>query len=156
MLCWKWGPALAAGCTIVMKPAEQTPLTALYLAHLTVEVNFVLFDDKKNKKSRNYSKLSQAGFPPGVINIVNGFGATAGAAMSSHPGINKIAFTGSTAVRTNKLLDFLKRIKSNNNLLWMRQVGKMIMEAAAKSNLKRVSLELGGKSPLVVFPDVDC
>ena len=117
MLCWKWGPALAAGCTIVMKPAEQTPLTALYLAHLTVEVNFVLFDDKKNKKSRNYSKLSQAGFPPGVINIVNGFGATAGAAMSSHPGINKIAFTGSTAVRTNKLLDFLKRIKSINNLL---------------------------------------
>jgi len=109
MLAWKWGPALAAGCTIVMKPAEQTPLTALYMAHLTTE----------------------AGFPPGVINIVNGFGATAGAALSSHPDINKIAFTGSTGV------------------------GKMIMEAAAKSNLKRVSLELGGKSPIVVFPDVD-
>ncbi|XP_032794596.2 retinal dehydrogenase 1 [Daphnia magna] len=109
MLAWKWGPALATGCTVVMKPAEQTPLTALYMAHLTIE----------------------AGFPPGVINVVNGFGATAGAALASHERVQKIAFTGSTAV------------------------GKLIMEAAAKSNLKRVSLELGGKSPIVVFPDVD-
>jgi len=106
---WKWGPALAAGCTIVMKPAEQTPLSVLYLAHLSVE----------------------AGFPNGVINVVNGFGRTAGAALTAHKHIDKIAFTGSTAV------------------------GKTIMEIAAKSNLKRVSLELGGKSPLVVFPDVN-
>merc|ERR1712136_20856 len=106
---WKWGPALAAGCTIVMKPAEQTPLSVLYLAHLSVE----------------------AGFPNGVINVVNGFGRTAGAALVAHRHIDKIAFTGSTGV------------------------GKAIMETAAKSNLKRVSLELGGKSPIVVFPDVD-
>jgi aldehyde dehydrogenase (NAD+) len=109
MVSWKWGPALAAGCTVVIKPAEQTPLSALYLAHLSVE----------------------AGFPPGVINVVNGFGETAGAALTSHMDVNKIAFTGST------------------------EVGKLIMAAAAKSNLKRVSLELGGKSPIVVFPDVD-
>ena len=149
MLCWKWGPALAAGCTIVMKPAEQTPLTALYLAHLTIEVKIVLSNDNEQLIKSKY--FWQAGFPPGVINIVNGFGATAGAAMSSHPGINKIAFTGSTAVRSNypKRWDFIA------DLSCMRQVGKMIMAAAASSNLKRVSLELGGKSPLVVFPDVD-
>jgi len=109
MAAWKWGPALTAGCTVVLKPAEQTPLTALYLAHLSVE----------------------AGFPAGVINVVNGFGETAGAALTSHMDVNKIAFTGST------------------------EVGKLIMESAARSNLKRVSLELGGKSPLVVFPDCD-
>merc|ERR1719259_1304152 len=74
MLAWKWGPALAAGCTIVMKPAEQTPLSALHMAALTKE----------------------AGFPDGVINVVNGFGPTAGAAIASHPDINKVAFTGST------------------------------------------------------------
>lgn len=107
MVCWKWGPALAAGCTIVMKPAEQTPLSALHMAALTKE----------------------AGFPDGVINVVNGFGPTAGAAIASHPDINKVAFTGST------------------------EVGKIVMAAAATSNLKRVSLELGGKSPLVVFDD---
>jgi acyl-CoA reductase-like NAD-dependent aldehyde dehydrogenase len=109
MASWKWGPALATGCTIVMKPAEQTPLSALYLANLTLE----------------------AGFPPGVINVVNGFGETAGVALASHMEIDKVAFTGST------------------------EVGKLIMKAAAESNLKRVSLELGGKSPLVVFPDFD-
>ena len=97
MLCWKWGPALAAGCTIVMKPAEQTPLSALYMANLTKE----------------------AGFPNGVINIITGYGPTAGAAIASHPDINKVAFTGST------------------------EVGKIIMKAAADSNLKRVALELG-------------
>ncbi|XP_026470148.1 retinal dehydrogenase 2-like [Ctenocephalides felis] len=109
MISWKWGPALAAGCTIVLKPAEQTPLTALYLAALTKE----------------------AGFPAGVINILPGYGPTAGAAIAEHPDINKVAFTGST------------------------EVGRKVMAAAASSNLKRVSLELGGKSPLVIFDDAD-
>lgn len=109
MLAWKWGPALAAGCTIIMKPAELTPLSALYMAALTKE----------------------AGFPKGVINVVNGHGATAGNAIATHPKIQKVAFTGSVAV------------------------GKLIMENAAKTNLKRVSLELGGKSPLVIFGDAD-
>ncbi|KAK7866620.1 hypothetical protein R5R35_010446 [Gryllus longicercus] len=109
MLAWKWGPALAAGCPIVLKPAEQTPLTALYIAALSKE----------------------AGFPQGVINVLPGYGPTAGAAISSHPDVNKVAFTGST------------------------EVGHLIMEASAKSNLKRVSLELGGKSPLVIMDDAD-
>ncbi|KAL9894008.1 aldehyde dehydrogenase, mitochondrial [Glossina fuscipes] len=109
MLAWKWGPALAVGCTIVLKPAEQTPLTALHMAALAKE----------------------AGFPAGVINVVTGFGPTAGAAISEHPDVQKVAFTGSVPV------------------------GRLVMEAAAKSNLKRVSLELGGKSPLVVFDDAD-
>lgn len=109
MLAWKWSPALATGCTIVLKPAEQTPLSALYAAALAKE----------------------AGFPPGVINVITGYGPTAGAAIAEHPEINKIAFTGST------------------------EVGHLIMAASAKSNLKRVSLELGGKSPLVIFDDVD-
>ncbi|XP_060879078.1 aldehyde dehydrogenase 1A1-like [Metopolophium dirhodum] len=105
----KLGPALATGCTVVLKPAEQTPLTALYLAALSKET----------------------GFPDGVINIVPGYGPTAGKAISSHPDVNKVTFTGST------------------------EVGKLIMEEAAKSNLKHVSLELGGKSPLVIFDDYD-
>lgn len=109
MFAWKLAPALAAGCTVVLKPAEQTPLTALYIASLCKEV----------------------GFPPGVVNVLTGFGPTAGAAISSHPDINKVAFTGST------------------------EVGRLIMEACAKSNLKRCSLELGGKSPLVIFADAD-
>jgi aldehyde dehydrogenase (NAD+) len=109
MLAWKWGPALATGCTIVMKPAEQTPLTALYLASLAKE----------------------AGIPAGVINIITGYGPTAGAAISHHPDIRKVAFTGSV------------------------EVGKIIMKSAADSNLKRVTLELGGKSPLVVCEDAD-
>ncbi|VVC41640.1 Hypothetical protein CINCED_3A010432 [Cinara cedri] len=109
MMAWKLGPALATGCTIILKPAEQTPLTALHVAALT----------------------KKAGFPDGVINVVPGYGPTAGHAISSHPDINKVAFTGST------------------------EVGKLIMVEAAKSNLKRVSLELGGKSPLVVFDDFD-
>ncbi|CAD7092579.1 unnamed protein product [Hermetia illucens] len=109
MLAWKWGPALAAGCTIVLKPAESTPLGALHIASLVKEV----------------------GFPPGVINVVPGYGHTAGAAISSHMDINKVAFTGSVGV------------------------GKKIMEAAAASNLKRVTLELGGKSPLIVCEDFD-
>ncbi|KAH7727129.1 aldehyde dehydrogenase family 1 member A3 [Aphelenchoides avenae] len=109
MQAWKFAPALATGNTIVMKTAEQTPLTALYVAHLAKE----------------------AGFPPGVINVISGYGETAGAAVSAHPDINKVAFTGST------------------------EVGRLIMQAAALSNLKRVSLELGGKSPLVIFSDAD-
>src|SRR5947209_4943993 len=109
MQAWKWGPALAAGCTIVLKPAEQTPLTALRVAALTQE----------------------AGFPDGVLNVVPGYGPTAGAALSSHMDIDKVAFTGEYST------------------------GQIVMEAAAKSNLKRVSLELGGKSPNVVFADAD-
>ncbi|XP_054001280.1 aldehyde dehydrogenase 1A1 [Hylaeus anthracinus] len=109
MLAWKWGPALATGCTIVLKPAEQTPLSALYCAALARE----------------------AGFPPGVVNVITGYGPTAGAAIAEHPDIRKVAFTGST------------------------DIGHIIMAASAKTNLKRVSLELGGKSPLVIFDDVD-
>lgn len=109
MQAWKWGPALASGCTIVLKPAEQTPLTALRIAELAQE----------------------AGFPEGVINVVPGYGPTAGAALSAHMDVDKVAFTGEYTT------------------------GQLVMEAAAKSNLKRVSLELGGKSPNVVFADAD-
>ncbi|UYN91171.1 MAG: aldehyde dehydrogenase family protein [Anaerolineales bacterium] len=109
MAIWKLGPALAAGNTLILKPAEQTPLTALYLAELARE----------------------AGFPPGVLNVLTGPGLPTGAAMAEHAHIAKLAFTGSTSV------------------------GARIMEAAAKSNLKRVSLELGGKSPNVIFADSD-
>ncbi|MGH7170259.1 MAG: aldehyde dehydrogenase family protein, partial [Gemmataceae bacterium] len=109
MQAWKWGPALATGCTIVLKPAEQTPLTALRVAALAQE----------------------AGFPDGVINVVPGYGPTAGAAISGHMDIDKVAFTGEGST------------------------GQIIMTAAAKSNLKRVSLELGGKSPNIVFADAD-
>jgi phenylacetaldehyde dehydrogenase len=108
MAAWKLGPALATGNTVVLKPAEQTPLTALRLGEL----------------------FQEAGFPDGVVNIVSGYGETAGAALAAHPDVDKIAFTGST------------------------EVGKLILQAAA-GNLKKVSLELGGKSPNVVFADVD-
>ncbi|RMG55204.1 MAG: aldehyde dehydrogenase family protein [Acidobacteria bacterium] len=108
LAAWKLGPALATGCTSVLKPAEQTPLTALRLGELILEV----------------------GFPEGVVNIVPGYGETAGAALAAHPGVDKVAFTGST------------------------EVGKLIVQAAA-GNLKKVSLELGGKSPNVVFKDAD-
>jgi len=108
MAAWKLAPALAVGCTVVLKPAEQTPLTALRLGELVLE----------------------AGFPEGVVNVVTGFGETAGAALAAHPGVDKIAFTGST------------------------EVGKLIVTAAA-GNLKKVSLELGGKSPNIVFADAD-
>jgi phenylacetaldehyde dehydrogenase len=108
MAAWKLGPALATGCTVVLKPAEQTPLSALLLAELVAE----------------------AGFPDGVVNVVPGYGETAGAALASHPDVDKVAFTGST------------------------EVGKLIVQAAA-GNLKKVSLELGGKSPNVVFADAD-
>ena len=108
MAAWKIAPALAAGNTIVLKPAEQTPVTALELGKL----------------------IQEAGFPEGVVNIVPGYGETAGAALAAHPGIDKIAFTGST------------------------EVGKMIAHAAA-DNLTKVSLELGGKAPNIVFADAD-
>jgi phenylacetaldehyde dehydrogenase len=108
MAAWKLAPALAVGCTVILKPAEQTPLTALRLGELIME----------------------AGFPEGVVNIVTGFGETAGAALAAHPDVDKIAFTGST------------------------EVGKIIVRAAT-GNLKKVSLELGGKSPNVVFADAD-
>ncbi|XP_045529143.1 retinal dehydrogenase 2-like isoform X3 [Pieris brassicae] len=109
MLSWKIAPALAAGCTLIVKPAEQTPLTALAVAAL----------------------IKEAGFPPGVVNIVPGYGPTAGAALTHHPDVDKVAFTGST------------------------EVGRLILQAAPVANLKRVTLELGGKSPLVVFNDAD-
>jgi aldehyde dehydrogenase (NAD+) len=109
MQAWKWAPALAAGCTIVLKPAEQTPLSALRVGELAIE----------------------AGFPPGVVNIVPGFGETAGAAIAEHNDLDKVAFTGST------------------------EVGKLIMQAAGRTNLKRVTLELGGKSPNIVFADAN-
>jgi phenylacetaldehyde dehydrogenase len=108
MAAWKLGPALAAGNTVVLKPAEQTPLSALKLGELIVE----------------------AGFPEGVVNIVPGYGETAGAALAAHMDVDKVAFTGST------------------------EVGKLIVQAAT-GNLKRVSLELGGKSPNVIFKDAD-
>ncbi|GJJ16326.1 hypothetical protein Clacol_010624 [Clathrus columnatus] len=109
MFAWKVGPALATGNTIVMKPSELTPLTALRVTQLGVE----------------------AGIPPGVLNIVTGYGKTVGHAISSHPSIEKVAFTGSTLV------------------------GREIMVQAAKSNLKNVTLELGGKSPNIIFEDAD-
>jgi phenylacetaldehyde dehydrogenase len=108
MAAWKLGPALASGCTVVLKPAEQTPLSALRLGEL----------------------ITEAGFPDGVVNIVPGYGETAGAALAAHDAVDKIAFTGST------------------------EVGRLIVHAAA-GNLKKVSLELGGKSPNVVFKDSD-
>ncbi|KAL7289804.1 hypothetical protein TKK_0016206 [Trichogramma kaykai] len=108
MAAWKLGPALATGNCVILKPAEQTPLTALYIAQLTKE----------------------AGFPPGVVNVVPGFG-DAGAALVHHPHVDKVAFTGST------------------------EVGKLVQKGAAESNLKRTTLELGGKSPNIIFSDSD-
>jgi aldehyde dehydrogenase (NAD+) len=109
MQAWKLGPALSCGCTVVMKPAEQTPLSALRVAELALE----------------------AGFPEGVLNMLPGYGPTAGAALARHMDVDKVAFTGST------------------------EVGHLIMRAAADSNLKRVTLELGGKSPNIIFADAE-
>jgi len=109
MMCWKIGPALACGNTIVLKPSEFTSLSALRMCSL----------------------IEEAGFPPGVVNVLPGYGSTAGAAISQHMEIDKVAFTGSTLV------------------------GRKVMEAAAKSNLKNVTLELGGKSPNIIFDDAD-
>jgi aldehyde dehydrogenase (NAD+) len=109
MQAWKLAPALATGNTVILKPAEQTPLSALRIGELILE----------------------AGFPEGVVNILPGFGPTAGAAIARHMGIDKVAFTGST------------------------EVGRLVMEAAARSNIKRVTLELGGKSPNIIFADTE-
>src|SRR5687768_8240848 len=108
MVAWKWGPALATGCTIVMKPAEQTPLSCLRMARLA----------------------QKAGIPDGVINVVPGYGPTAGAAIVKHPGVDKVAFTGEYIT------------------------AQTIMKDAA-ATLKRLTFELGGKSPNVVFADAD-
>jgi len=108
MAAWKLGPALATGNAVILKPAEQTPLTALYIAQL----------------------VKEAGFPPGVVNVVPGYGK-AGAALVQHHGVDKVAFTGST------------------------EVGKLIMQGAGQSNLKRITLELGGKSPNIILSDTD-
>jgi phenylacetaldehyde dehydrogenase len=108
MAAWKLGPALAAGCTCILKPAEQTPMSALRLGDL----------------------IREAGFPAGVVNILTGLGESSGAALVAHPGVDKVAFTGST------------------------DVGKLINKSASDT-MKRVSLELGGKSPMIVLPDVD-
>lgn len=108
MAAWKLGPALACGNTCVLKPAEQTPLSVLYFANLVLQV----------------------GFPPGVVNIVNGFGREAGSALVDHPDVDKIAFTGSTAT------------------------GKAIMRSAA-ATMKNITLETGGKSPAIIFDDAD-
>ncbi|TRY60083.1 hypothetical protein DNTS_011998, partial [Danionella cerebrum] len=109
MFMWKLAPALACGNTIIIKPAEQSPLSALHMGAL----------------------IQEAGFPPGVVNILPGFGPTAGVAIANHMNIDKVAFTGST------------------------EVGQLIKAAAAHSNLKRVTLELGGKNPCIVFADAD-
>jgi aldehyde dehydrogenase (NAD+) len=109
MQAWKLAPALATGNTVILKPAEQTPLSALRVGELILE----------------------AGFPEGVVNLLPGYGPTAGAAIARHMDVDKVAFTGST------------------------EVGRLILEAAAKSNLKRVTLELGGKSPNIIFADTD-
>uniref|UniRef100_A0A8C5I270 aldehyde dehydrogenase (NAD(+)) n=1 Tax=Gouania willdenowi TaxID=441366 RepID=A0A8C5I270_GOUWI len=109
MFVWKIAPALCCGNTVVIKPAEQTPLSALHMAAL----------------------IKEAGFPPGVVNVLPGYGQTAGSAISHHMDIDKVAFTGST------------------------DIGKLIQKAAGESNLKRVTLELGGKNPNIVFADCD-
>jgi len=109
MFAWKICPALATGCTVVLKTSEKTPLTALHACKL----------------------IKEAGFPPGVVNVLSGFGPTAGKAIALHMDIDKVAFTGST------------------------KVGHLIQQYSAESNLKRVTLELGGKSPMLVFDDAD-
>jgi phenylacetaldehyde dehydrogenase len=108
MAAWKLGPVLAAGCTVVLKPAEETPISALRLAQLCLD----------------------AGLPPGVLNVITGFGETCGAPLAAHPQVDKVAFTGST------------------------EVGKLIVKAAS-NDLKKVTLELGGKSPNIVLDDAD-
>jgi aldehyde dehydrogenase (NAD+) len=109
MFAWKLAPALASGCTIVIKPSELTPLTALYMTKL----------------------ISEAGIPAGAVNVINGYGQTVGNAISGSNKVDKVAFTGSTAV------------------------GRKIMESAAKSNLKKVTLELGGKGANIIFDDAN-
>lgn len=109
MFSFKVAPALATGCTVVIKPSELTPLSAMYMTKL----------------------LKEAGLPPGVVNVVVGYGPTVGNALTTNPRVDKVAFTGSTAV------------------------GRKVMEAASKSNLKSVTLELGGKSANIIFEDAN-
>ena len=109
MFTWKIAPAITCGNTVVIKSAETTPLTALYIASL----------------------IKKAGFPPGAINLVSGYGKTVGSAIAHHMDVDKVAFTGSTTT------------------------GRGILRASAASNLKKVTLELGGKSPNIIFPDAD-
>jgi aldehyde dehydrogenase (NAD+) len=109
MFSWKIAPALACGNTVVIKPSELTPLTAMYMTKL----------------------FKEAGLPNGVVNVITGYGQTVGNALSSHPEVDKVAFTGSTAV------------------------GRKVMEQASKSNLKKVTLELGGKGANIIFEDAD-
>jgi len=109
MFAWKIAPALATGNTVVIKPSELTPLTAMYVTKL----------------------FKEAGLPAGVVNVVTGYGPTVGNALSSHPDVDKVAFTGSTPV------------------------GRKVMEEASKSNLKKVTLELGGKGSNIIFEDAD-
>ena len=106
---WKLGPALATGNTVILKPSEVTPLSALKFAEL----------------------VNEAGFPPGVVNVIVGYGSEVGQAITEHPDIRKVSFTGSTIV------------------------GRKILEAASRTNLKRITLELGGKSPALIFDDAD-
>ena len=112
-----------------MKPSEQTPLTALYVAEL----------------------IKEAGFPAGVVNMIPGYGPTAGAAIATHKNVDKVAFTGSTEVFDQFIINYYLSIYC----YYFLQVGQVIMTMAAQSNLKRVTLELGGKSPLIVFKDCD-
>jgi acyl-CoA reductase-like NAD-dependent aldehyde dehydrogenase len=109
LMSWKLGPALAAGCTVVLKPSELTPLTALKLGELALE----------------------AGFPEGVLNVIVGYGDPAGEALARHPDVDKISFTGSA------------------------RTARRLLQASAASNLKKLTLELGGKSPQIIFPDAD-
>ncbi len=109
MMMWKLGPLLACGCTTVLKTSEKTPITALMIAQL----------------------VKEAGFPPGVVNVLSGYGPDCGNAIATHPAVDKVAFTGSSAV------------------------GHEIVKASGASNLKRVTLELGGKSPLIICEDAD-
>ena len=149
MQAWKLGPALATGNTVVMKLAEQTPLTGTlhynfitrhWIPEIYIILNLTCFYAWITCPQELHCAtdaglfvaelVRQAGFPPGVVNMVPGFGPTAGAAIANHPDIDKVAFTGST------------------------EVGKIIQQAAA-GNLKRVTLELGGKSPNIVLADAD-
>lgn len=167
MFFMKASPALAAGCTMVIKPAEQTPLSALFYAHLAKLVrtnyllNFIVF--QMIKFMFNKLLTFQAGIPDGVINVVTGFGTTAGAAISSHMDIDKVGYNKQKLFLQLSFTNFA-RISSKFSepgcflqvsFTGSTEVGRKVMQAAAASNLKTVSLELGGKSPILIFDDAD-
>ncbi|CDW53358.1 Aldehyde dehydrogenase, mitochondrial [Trichuris trichiura] len=136
MLAWKIGPALACGNTVVVKPAEQTPLTALHVGSLIAEASqfisqIISVEKTTTKIEQPNFQFDSASFPPGVVNIVPGYGPITGEAVACHRQVDKVAFTGST------------------------EVGKLIMTACGEHGLKRLSLELGGKSPNIIFADAD-